>query len=479
MMLSDLKPYPRYTEKVTDALPAIPEQWGARRIKTVLREVDRRSGTGTERLLSLRAASGLVDHEAAGGRLIPAEALTGFKLVTPGQLVMNRMRAATGVFGLARSDGLVSPDYAVFERTAECDPSFLLELLRARPIAAEMRRRSRGMGTGESGFLRLYSDAFGSMAVPWPTGDEQAAIVKYLAHAHHRIDRAIAAKRKLIALLEEQKQAVINQAVTRGLDPTTPVKESGIPWLGRVPAHWDVARLGWHVDLLTGYPFESAGFSGGLDAVRLLRGVNVGPGNIHWDEVVGWPPAGANGLARFALRPGDIVLGMDRPMIGGGVRVATVGASDSPSFLVQRVARLRPKPTLHADLLMLLLAGRGFVQYLTPIFTGISVPHLSPTQIRDYVVALPPMDEQKVIAAHIDRETSTSSTTIDRARREIDLLRELRTRRTSDVVTGQVDVRHIAATLPDLDPGEFTADVSAMDDDLVDTPAEFMEDVDA
>ncbi len=309
--------------------------------------------------------------------------------------------------------------------------------------------------------MELSTDGFARLPLSVPPLGEQAAIVKYLGHAHARIDRAIAAKRKMIALLEEQKRAIIHQTVTRGLDPSVPLKDSGIPWLGQIPAHWEAERLGWHVDLLTGFPFESVGFASGPDTTRLLRGINVGVDVVRWDDVVGWPEHATESADRYSLRVGDLVLGMDRPVVGSGVRVAQLGPTDLPSLLVQRVARIRPRATALAGWVKFLLAGSGFQDYLAPIFTGISVPHLSPSQIRDFVVPVPAVSEQREILAHIHEHSATTAKTIDRARQEVELLREFRARLTSDVVTGQVDVREIATTLP-----ELTDALPEVDDEL-------------
>ena len=130
---------------------------------------------------------------------------------------------------------------------------------------------------------------------------EQAAIVRFLSWVTARLDRASRAKRKVIALLNEQKQAIIHRAVTRGIDPTVSLKPSGIPWLGGIPEHWEVRRLGHAIRLQTGFPFASSGFAQGEDIVRLLRGINVTPGGIRWDAVVRWQRRPNDGLDEFAL----------------------------------------------------------------------------------------------------------------------------------------------------------------------------------
>jgi type I restriction enzyme S subunit len=140
---------------------------------------------------------------------------------------------------------------------------------------------------------------------------------------------------------------------------------------------------------------------------------------------------------------------MDRPLIQSGVRVARIGENDVPSLLLQRVARIRPHSELLASFLILLLAGANFSNYLRPIFTGISVPHFSPEQIKAFQFALPSVRNQEKIVARIKQEGAQLETGIDRTRREILLIREFHTRLIADVVTGKLDVREAASRLPE------------------------------
>jgi type I restriction enzyme S subunit len=218
--------------------------------------------------------------------------------------------------------------------------------------------------------------------------------------------------------------------------------------MGEVPEHWQVVRLGRLIELVTGFAFKSDGFTQRADDIRLLRGVNVSPGRVRWSDVVRWPRSEHQSFRAFELKVGDIVLGMDRPIIQTGTRVATIGESDLPALLLQRVARIRPTDELRGDFLMLLLGGKSFADYLTPIFTGISVPHLSPEQIRSFCFLLPTVNEQREVVRWTADTTRSIRASIVSVTREIQLLREYHTRLISDVVTGKRDVSEKAARLP-------------------------------
>lgn len=445
-MIDGLKPYPEYKDSGSPWLGPIPQHWGVRSFRTVISRRNERNHPDFP-LLSVAREKGVFVRSLTGGddnhNFIPDD-LSNYKVARLGNLVINKMKAWQGSMGIAPCDGVVSPAYYVFDfRIA--NRAFGEALLRSKPYVAHFGQASDGVRVGQ---WDLSIPGMRQIPVLVPSEEEQSAIVRFLNHSNVRVERAIQAKKKLIALLNEQKQVIIHRAVTRGLDPIALLKPSGIPWLGDIPEHWEVQRLGRTIDLLTGYPFASDGFSQSVADVRLLRGINVTPAGVRWDTVVRWDRKSGDGLDSFALRVGDIVLGMDRPIIGSGIRAATIEEKDTPSLLLQRVGRLRPTGRLDAKFLLLLLRGRLFADYITPIFTGVSVPHLSPEQIRGFKVMLPPLEEQRAIVSFIDSKTATLNIALTRTEREIALFREYRTRLVADVVTGKVDVREAASQLP-------------------------------
>jgi type I restriction enzyme S subunit len=364
--------------------------------------------------------------------------------------------------------GIITSAYLALRAIREVNPTFGFQILNVWDTSKAIYGYGSGLRQG------LDFSHFKRMPVAIPPPEEQDAIVRFLDWANGRLDRAIRAKRKVIALLNEQKQAIIRRAVTRGLDPSVPLKPSGIPWLGDIPQHWEVIRLGGLVDLITGFPFPSEGFDKSENGTRLLRGVNVTPSGLRWKDVVYWVREPNDGLDGFAVDRGDIILGMDRPEIAGGIRVSFVQEEDVPALLLQRVARLRVKSRLDARLLLFLLRGRMFSEYMAPIFTGVSVPHLSPGQIRKFKIALPLPNEQQSVINSITEQTFPLKSAIDRLEREIDLIREYRTRLVADVVTGKLDVREAATKLPveeqTVEPEGLVEDDSEMIEDEITEP---------
>jgi len=454
-MIADLKPYPAMKDSGVPWLGVVPEHWEVRKLRHVLRRVTERNQPDLP-LLSVVREKGVILRDVTdtdeNHNFIPDE-LGNYKVVRAGQFAMNKMKAWQGSYGVSNHDGIVSPAYFVFDLIG-VDGRFFHAAIRSRAYVPFFTQASDGVRIGQWDLAESRMREVSFLVPPRP---EQVIIVRFLDHADRRIRRYIRAKQKLIKLLEEEKQAIIHRAVTSGLDPNVRLKPSGVEWLEEVPEHWEVARLGRLVELVTGFPFKSEGFTQEKDDIRLLRGVNISPGKIRWNDVVRWPRSDRENYMAFELSVGDIILGMDRPIIQSGTRVATIDESDLPSLLLQRVARIRPKDELRADFLMLLLAGKAFAEYLTPIFTGISVPHLSPEQIRSFRFALPSVDEQEEIVGWTAASTKKATAAVVDAQREIDLLREYRTRLIADVVSGKRDVRDAAARLPEevRGPGEL------------------------
>jgi type I restriction enzyme S subunit len=158
-----------------------------------------------------------------------------------------------------------------------------------------------------------------------------------------------------------------------------------------------LVRLGDYVDLTTGFPFKSNGYSNEESAVRLLRGDNVAQGVLRWEDAKHWPKGGSDDVRTYALSEGDVVLAMDRPWIAAGLKFAHVRASDLPCLLVQRVARLRAKSGLDSRFLRYIIGGRRFTNYILSVQTGTAVPHISSGQIAAFEFLLPPLEEQQVV----------------------------------------------------------------------------------
>lgn len=238
-MIAGLKPYADYMDSGLPWLGQVPAHWKAVRNSSLFGQ---RSQTGYAELpileVSLKTGVQVRSFGKANRKQVMSD-LGKYKRAAKGDLAYNTMRMWQGALGVCPVDGLVSPAYVVARPYPGVEPRYFAALFRTGDYMAEIDSASRGIVKDRN---RLYWDQFKQMQSPCPPLAEQAAIVRFLDWANGRLDRTIRAKRKVIALLTEQKQAIIHRAVTRGLDPAVVLKPSGVPWLGDIPQHWEVLR---------------------------------------------------------------------------------------------------------------------------------------------------------------------------------------------------------------------------------------------
>jgi type I restriction enzyme, S subunit len=201
-----------------DWLGAMPKHWRILRIKYLLKEVDERSTTGRECLLSLRMNHGLVPHDEHFSRPGQASSLVGYKIVRPGQIVMNRLQANNGLIFNSATFGVVSPDYAVFKPIGDLDVNYLSTLFRTPKMKHKFRIEAKGLGTGTSGFLRLYTERFGAVHVALPPVQEQREIMRALQESLRANLNATARIEAEVALLREYRTRLISDCVIGKLD---------------------------------------------------------------------------------------------------------------------------------------------------------------------------------------------------------------------------------------------------------------------
>jgi type I restriction enzyme S subunit len=183
---------------------------------------------------------------------------------------------------------------------------------------------------------------------------------------------------------------------------------------------WKVASLGQHCEVFSGYPFKSDGFTDDTNDIPLVKGENVGQGEILWEISKRWPCQDADELARYKLIAGDVVLAMDRPWVPAGLKFAKIAVSAPEALLVQRVARLRSRDGIDQSFLAQLIASPSFVAYVQSVGRGVGVPHISGKQIGDFEFLLPPMPTQQKIGSIL----SAYDDLIENNRRRMALLEE-------------------------------------------------------
>lgn len=443
-MLDSLKPYPKMKDSGVPWLGEVPEHWAVRRLKYVLRERDVRSSTGTEQLLRVSQFTGVTERRRTDGDEAPdtrAETLVGYKLVEPEDLVINIMLAWNGSMGVSRFSGIASPAYCVYRFNALAEPWYFHHLLRTPTYKARIKAVSTGVVDSR---LRLYSDDLYRLEGMLPPRGEQAAIVRFLDYADRRIRRYIRAKQKLIRLLEEQKQAIIHRAVTRGLDPNVCLKPSGVEWLGDVPEHWEIVALRRVLKRLVDCEHKTAPAVEQSD-YRVVRTSAVRNGQLRWSGTYCTSPEAFKNWTQRALpEPGDVIFTREAP--AGEACLVPDGAK---VCLGQRTVLMKLRRDEYDARFLVYMIYFGPPRLRIQLASqGSTVGHFNMDDIGWMKVLVPPLAEQQLIVSAIERDTASLTEAAERAEREIDLLRECRTRLIADVVTGKLDVREAAARLP-------------------------------
>lgn len=427
--------YPSYRQPKMRWLPAVPEHWNEQRAKTFFREVDERSKTGQEELLSVSHLTGVTPRSQKNVTMFKAVSYVGHKLCRPGDIVVNTLWAWMAALGASRHTGLVSPAYGIYRpRNADSfNPAYLDYLLRTRAYVAEYIGRSTGIRASR---LRLYPNQFLDIPLLQPPRPEQDQIVAYLRAQDAHIARYILAKRELIKLLTEQKLTIIDHAVTRGLDPNVRLKPSGIEWLGEVPEHWEVQRLKNVANVVLGKMLTTEAKAGDGDFKPYLRSTNVQWIKPDVRDVKEMWVAKAE-MAQLRVRKGDLLVSE-----GGEVGRACMWNDELPECYIQNsVHRVAAKPMMLPEFLFHQFFAYGKRDRFNAIVNRVSIAHLTREKLVTIPFTVPPVEEQQAICRWITDECQPLDDAITRAEEEIKLIREYRDRLIADVVTGQIDVR--------------------------------------
>ncbi len=444
-MIEDLKPYPETKVSGLAWLGHIPAHWEIKRNGSLFQQ---RTAVGEPDLpileVSLRTGVRIREFGSSKRKQVMSDKAK-YKCAAKGDYVYNMMRMWQGAAGIAPVDGLVSPAYVVAKPLPNVNPAYFASLFRTDEYLAEIDAFSRGIVKDRN---RLYWDQFKQIPTPCPPTEEQNAIVRFLTWATNRLDRTIREKRRIIALLNEQKQAIIHRAVTLGLDPSVPLKDSGIPWLGDIPQHWEVRRLKDLATVQTGITLGKDYGSTPISLYPYLRVANVQSDRLDLRNVkhVAVPEVEAR---RSTLMHGDVLMteGGDIDKLGRGC----LWSGQLDGCLHQNhVFAVRCSSGLHPGFLVALMGsahGRGYFQITAKKTTNLA--STNSTTLKAFPLLLPKIQEQQQILSFIDGETQHLGRAIADTEREITLLREYRTRLIADVATGNLDVRQAAAGLPE------------------------------
>ncbi len=419
------QPYPTYKPSGVPWLGNVPEHWEVRRLKTVCRLAYGNSLPADARsdgAVPVYGSNGPVGMHIAANTEAPC-------------IVVGRKGSFGKIHFSARPVFAIDTTYYVDERHSTANLAWLSRVLGWLRLDAVTR---------DSAVPGLSREETYDRSLPLPPLPEQAAIVRYLDHADRRIRRYVSAKRKLIALLEEEKQAIINRAVTRGLDPNVRLKPSGVEWLGDVPAHWEVTALRNRFSQNLGKMLDTKRITGD-HLLPYLRNTDIQWDHINVEDLptMDIPPSQYD---RYTVRRDDLLV-----CEGGEVGRSALWSEELTICGFQKALhRLRPR-NAEQDMprfmyYALRVGAKGYAFSDGHVST---IAHLTGDKLRAHRFPFPPLAEQTAIVEYLNRATADIDAAIARARRQVELIQEYRKRLIADVVTGKLDVREAAAQLPD------------------------------
>lgn len=424
--------YSEYKDSGVKWLGEIPSHWELLKSKYLWKETFENSTSGKEDLLSVSQYTGVTKSKADSR----SESLIGYKIVHKDDLVINIMLAWLGGLGVSNDEGVVSPAYCIYKLIRDNNPKFLHYLYKTPMYLAEFARHSTGVVPSR---WRMYTDDFGQVVSLLPPVEEQDAIVRYLDAATSKIDKAIAMQQKMIDLLNERKQIIIQNAVTKGLDENVEMKDSGDRWIELFPSSWTTrrlnfsswirARLGWkglkaseYVD--NGYPFLSA--------------FNIVNDKIKWENLNFINKYRYDESPEIKLSVGDILLVKDGAGIGKCARIDELPCGESTTN--GSLAVITANYFVDYRYLYYFMISKSFKDHTELLINGMGVPHFTQGEMKKVVIPVPPKSEQQAIVAYLDQEMLNFDSAITNCQRQITLLQERKQIIINEVVTGKVKV---------------------------------------
>ncbi len=438
-----LTPYPEYKDSGVDWLGAIPSHWDMIPLRALTKVKNERNRPDLS-LLSVYREYGVILRDSRDDNHNPKGSNPEtYKVVHPGDLVLNKMKTWQGSLGVSQYEGIVSPAYIVCELRGGVHGRYIHSLLRSKTYVGHYNRISFGVRVNQ--WDMRYED-FKQTPVLFPPPDEQAAIVRFLDAAEARIRRYIRAKQKLIRLLNEQKQAIIQQAVTHGLDPDAPMKDSGVEWLGEIPAHWELWKIGHFAHLGNGStPSRSKEAYWVNGTYPWLNSSSVNQEYI--ESANQFVTAMALKECHLPIVPSGSLL---VAITGQGKTRGTVALLLFEATINQHMAYITPNSKhVSGDFLQLFLKGMYSVLRFISESSGSTRAALTVQDLKDFKVLVPPLDEQEDVVQGVKQRTSSIDEAAKHAQQEIEIIREYRMCLIADVVTGKVDVRGLAFEMPE------------------------------
>lgn len=447
--MAKYKAYPEYKDSGIESLDTIPKMWSIKKLKYIFEIKKRIAGKiGFDVLSVTQKGIKIKDIESGEGQL--SMDYSKYQRVYSGEFAMNHMDLLTGYVDISNYDGVTSPDYRVFAVRDKHSFYSRYYLYLLQDGYKQRRFFHLGQGSAHLGRWRLPTEAFNEIVYPCPSLTEQIYIASFLDHETAKIDNLIEKQQQLIELLKEKRQAVISHAVTKGLNPDVPMKDSGVEWLGEVPAHWKLIKFSHCVSIRSGqvdprkFPYCDYWL--------------IAPNHIVSGEgrIINLETAKDQGAdsGKYLCRTGEVIYSKIRP--------ALVKACLSPSDTVLCSADMYPMTSYNGltnKFLLLYLLSDVFTRFAVNQADRVAMPKINRESLSDCKIPVPPIDEQEKICSHAREALEKLDVLLQKSQLTIEIFQERRTALISAAVTGKIDIRDWIA--PDTQDVEESQEATA------------------
>lgn len=420
--------YSSYKDSGVSWIGDIPEHWEVKQLRSFLTLFSEK-GHGDAQLLSVTREQGVIERDKEdqeeNHNFVPDD-LSGYKYIEKGDFAINKMKAWQGSYAVSEYNGIVSPAYFTCKLKG-VNKDFFSKAIRSKVYVPFFTQYSKGIRVGQ---WDLNPNALKSIPFFLPTPDEQSVIVKYIDDKTSNIDAYVADKEKEIELLQELKQKTIADAVTKGLNPDVKTKDSGISWIGEIPEHWEVKRVGSFLRERK----EKYNGDNTLGILSLLKGLGI----IPYEEKGNIGNKAKEDLSTYKIaRKGDVVVNCMNVIIGSS------GITDYDGYISPAYYSFIPVDRMMAIIYkhwLSLPQMQGAIRCMAKGILEIRL-RVSSQQLLSMKIPFPPLDEQRAIVSYIEEKCQKIDSLTTELQSEIDYLKEYKQRLIADCVTGQVNVQ--------------------------------------
>lgn len=432
-----LEKYDNYKDSGVEWLGEIPEEWECIRIKHLFKDVSVKNKPNSE-LLSVTQDKGVVPRTWIENRMVmPSGNLESFKFIEKEDFAIS-LRSFEGGLEYCHHDGIISPAYTVLKRKKDdLHPDFYKYLFKSFSFISELQTSVVGIREGKNISYPELSYSF----LPIPSLLEQTAIANFLDEKCGKIDQAIAQKQKLIELLKERKQILIQNAVTKGLDPKVKMQDSGVEWIGEIPEGWGCvkfkyvirtkARLGWKGLKADEYVDQSD--------YKFLSTPNIKNGDIDFDRAYHITEFRYLESPEIMLEIGDVLLVKDGSTLGISNVICNLPSKCTVNSSIA-VLRIHNKNILKPEFLNYFIKSSTLQRKIEIMKDGMGVPHLFQSDINNFSIPIPSSLEQSKIISYIRKQSTKVDNALTLQQEQIEKLKEYKASLINSAVTGKIKV---------------------------------------